>query len=225
MNDKDLNIKEKIVRAYKTGGLGVLLYRVFKKTRKVLFGWHTSYWYVRKLSESSVEIIPNITVDINYHSIEETLKWEKDNLHNGIFYCEETKEIRTARQNNHYFLNVTHNNKIIGFLKIALHKTYFKEYLMNISVPPNLVFIYDTFIHPDYRGKKIALYMINESMKMLKAQGRAFIMCHIVPSNHVSQKIYTKIGFRKIGCIFYLRFLGIKIFNFHPERLMKNFDY
>lgn len=224
MINRYANFKEKIKRAYKTGGLTTVFNRGFKKISISLFKFHKSYWYARKLIEPFENIASSITVNINDNSREETLEWEKINLRTGNFCSEDYKEINIAKKNNHHFVNIKHCNEIIGFLKVGFREVYFKEYIKKMNIPHNAAFIYDTFIHQNYRGRGIAPYMINEVMKRLAKNKLEFIVCHITPTNLASQKTYAKIGFKRIRFIWHLRLFGFKIFNFSPERLMMEFS-
>jgi ribosomal protein S18 acetylase RimI-like enzyme len=220
----DKNLKEKIIQAYRTGGFITLFYRAFRKIRKILFKFHTSYWYIRDLRKPLNNIEPSLKVDIKFNSMSDTLEWEKVNLHSGVFYAEDIKEINVAQKNKHYFVNVSHNHKIIGFLKVGLREIYFKEYMANIPIPQHIAFIYDTYIHPNYRGMGIAPYMINAAMKQLSTNGLKFMMCHIKPLNLASQSTYAKVGFEKINFIWHLRLFGLRIFNLPPQKLIQRYS-
>ena len=214
------NINDKIKYAYKSGGFGRLFYRALNVARRKLFKFHTSYWYIRDLSESIENLVPKIKVNITYNAIEDTLNWERSTLHDGNFTLEDNEEIRVAHENNHNYIHVSHEGEIMGFLKVGFDKVYVKEYTKNIFIPDNTAFIYDTFISKKYRGMSIAPYLINEVMKNLSEKGEEFIVCHIMPSNLASQKTYAKIGFKRIKLIWHLRLFGLRVFNCSPEKML-----
>lgn len=213
-------IGNKIKRAYKGGGILRIAVNIYKTLKRYLLRFHTSYWYIRKLNEEFKEIGPNIKVSINYNAMQETFDWERDHVRGGMFYSEAYKEVNAALENNHDIVNVSHNDKIIGFLKVGLSKVYIKEYIKVLEIPQNTAFIYNTFICEDYRGLGIATYMVNEVMKKLSKNGLKFIMCFIVPDNLASQRAYAKIGFKRINYIWHLRLFGLRLFNLSPEKLM-----
>ncbi len=218
--DEHQKIRNKIKRALKEGGLSRVVVNIYKTLKRDLFRFHSSYWYIGELNEEFRKIEPNIKVCVNYNSIEETFNWERDNLRDGAFYSEQFKEINAARENNHNIVNVSHNGNIIGFLKVGFRKIYIKEYIKIMDIPKNTAFIYDTFISEDYRGLGIAPYTVNEVMRKLSRNGLKFIMCFIVPDNLASQKMYTRIGFKRTQYIWHLRIFGLRIFNLSPKKVM-----
>ena len=214
------SISERIKRAYAKGGARALVVGVWRGLRERLFNYHTSYWYLRELTKEFCSLTPQIKVDVDYDAIRKTLEWEETLLHKGAFNDEDYKEIGTAQANNHYIVNVSHQKRTIGFLKVGFGEVYFKEYADVVTIPQNMAFIYDTFVHSDYRGHGIAPYMINEVMKNLSQRGWVLVMCHIVPDNYASQKVYEKIGFQRVSHVWNVRCCGLSLFGPHPRRLM-----
>ncbi len=216
------NIIEKIQRAYQEGGLTTLFLRGWRKTKRRLFKFHASYWYVRKLQDLDEQVIPKIKVQVELGSLVETIKWEEKNVHNGTLFSEDYKEIKTAEENDHYFFNVKYDNKIIGFLKVAVRGVYIKDYMSIIKIPNRKAFIYDTYIRETYRGMEIGPYLLQEASKELLKMGIDYLFCHIKPDNSASQRAYQKVQFKKIGFIIHIRFLGLNFYNTLPEKLVKN---
>lgn len=210
----------KTKRAFERGGFTGLARKIYEKLLGDHFKLHTSYWYIKELNGEHINITPKFKVDVNYNAMQETLDWERDNLHDGKFYTEEFKEISAAQKYSHYMVRLSHDNEIIGFLKVGFRKVYIKEYKKIMVLPQNTVFIYDTFICENYRGFGMAPYMVSEVMKNLTEKGIEYVMCLIVPGNLASQNAYGKIGFKRIKYIWHLRLYGLRVFNINPEKLI-----
>lgn len=215
-------IKERIRRVYAKGGARALAVGVCRELRERLFSYHTSYWYTRDLNKEFSSLTPKSKVDVDYCAIRETLEWEESHLHKGTFNDDDYKEIEAAQEHNHYIVNLSHDKRTIGFLKVGFGEVYFKEYAKVVTIPHNIAFIYDTFVHKDYRGHGIAPYMVTEVMKSLCKKGLKLMMCHIVPGNTASQRAYGKMGFRRIRCVRNVRCCGLSLFNIHPARLLRS---
>ncbi|MHA1970013.1 MAG: GNAT family N-acetyltransferase, partial [Candidatus Hodarchaeales archaeon] len=95
------------------------------------------------------------------------------------------------------------------------------EYVRVVKIPQNIAFIYDTYVHEDYRGNGIAPFVLTDVMEILSKKELKTIMCHIVPKNIASQKTYNKVGFHRIQCVHNIRCCGLSLFNVHPGKLME----
>lgn len=206
----------KIIDIYRDEGWTAVINRGFKKIIRLLFETNSAFWFERDLSHPLPEIIPKLPVEINISSNIETLDWLKWSGEPWMF---NRQEIDVGLKENHYFSNIKYQGRIIGYAKLGLGRVYIRDYKKILNFPDRVAFIYDTYIVPEYRGLKIATFLVNEVMRFLKDKGFKKIGCHIPLWNIASINTYTKLGFKKKKCIRYFKILGLKIFTSNPETI------
>jgi len=209
-------VRYKFNKAYKEGGIPIVLIRIIKKCFEISFKINNAIWFERDLSMkiNEVQIKRYLDLSVIFNSFNETVSWITQTLREAP-----GKEIEVARLQNHYFQTLRYNGQIIGYIKVGFKEVYINDFEGIIQFPENVAFIYDTFISPPFRGNRLASYFIKELMIYLKNLGFKKIRCHIPLWNIASIKTYERCGFRKIKRIWFLKLFGIKIFSFNPERL------
>jgi ribosomal protein S18 acetylase RimI-like enzyme len=205
----------KVKNAYQSGGLSLLLGRALKKTRHAIFRTNHASWYARDLNRPFEDLPAKIPIEIEW-DFSKTLEWMKANS-DAVDVI--PKELETAVRENHYYPNVRHEGEIIGFIKVGRGDVYVMDFDMNVHFQDHTAFIYDTYVNPDYRGKRIAPALITDVMRFLKQNGYDRLMCHIPLWNTASRSTYRKCAFEEIEHIRYFKLLGKKLFTKHPETL------
>jgi len=199
----------KVLNIYKEEGWLVVVGRGLKKIIHLLFETNSAFWFKRDLSLPLPEITPKIPVEINLFSKDETLDWLRNN---GEPWMLNQRELDVGLAENHYFPSIKYQGKIIGYAKAGQSRVYIQDYKKTMNFPENTAFIYDTYVSPEYRGLKIAPFLITEIMKFLKNSGVKKIGCHIPSWNTASINSYTRVGFKKTKYIRYFKIFGLKIF-------------
>lgn len=54
-------------------------------------------------------------------------------------------------------------------------------------------------VHPDYRRKGVAEAVMHNVLERLKADGAAFVILEVRPSNRAAAALYEKLGFSVLG--------------------------
>lgn len=129
-------------------------------------------------------------------------------------------EIRTGTSENHIFPHVKYNGEIIGYLKVGFKWVYILDYDDRIEFPDRNSFIYDTFVMPEFRGKNIAPFLLNETMRYLKDRQFQKIWCHIPDWNHRSRRAFEKLNFQCVAHVRYLKILSHKFFTKSPTKIL-----
>lgn len=174
---------------------------------KNLFRYKKVGWYEKDLLDLPLQIKPKIEVKIDFTSTDEVIDWIREKKIEG---SDDSFEIEYAQINKHYFPVIKYNDKIIGFEKIGFKKIFILDFEGFICLPDRAAMIYDTFILPEYRNLGMASFLTRESMIYLKNKGFEKIYCHILPTNKSSIKSFSKVGFKKIRNIYFLKILGLK---------------
>jgi len=205
----------KVKNAYQSGGITLLLGRSSKKLRHSIFRTNHAIWYSRDLTRPVPDIKARIPITIEWDS-PTTWDWMKANS-DTVDVIEQ--ELDAAVREGHFYPNVRHEGKIVGFIKVGRGDVYVMDFDMDVHFDKDTAFIYDTYVDPTYRGKAIAPELISDVMRYLIKNGYRRLMCHIPTWNMASRNTYKKCDFEEINRIRHYRVFGKKLFTTHPESL------
>ena len=171
--------------------------------RKFWWDYH-AHWYVCNLSinlsSKTSPPIPNSFVVS--HLSQETISWMKaldiPGLANRL-------EIENILAKKHLIYTLIVKDTIAGYLKIGKGAVYIPDFDQFMYVPKEEAFVMDTFIHNDFRGKKLFHFFCSEVKHDLHDKGFSKIHCHIRCDNLVSASAYRKNGFQQKGALLYKR--------------------
>lgn len=119
----------------------------------------------------------------------ELLLWP-DNEYNELY--EETKNLKD------YFHGALINNKLVGFIQIALRS----EYVNGTSTSP-VGFIEGIYIKEDFRKQGIARKLFEFAFTLVKEKGCSEIASDALIDNLDSQKFHEKMGFEETERVVY----------------------
>lgn len=119
----------------------------------------------------------------------ELLLWP-DNEYNELY--EETKNLKD------YFHGALINNKLVGFIQIALRS----EYVNGTSTSP-VGFIEGIYIKEDYRKQGIARKLFEFAFTLVKEKGCSEIASDALIDNLDSQNFHEKMGFEETERVVY----------------------
>ena len=220
-----MELTKKISTTVNQDGITGLVWKTVKKAAGFLFYSTCSTWFECRMGKPEKLIIPDFQTEINM------LEADKGNLiewlleHRSQYpWIYSEKEIMSAQLNNHQFLMLKHYQEIIGYVKIGFGPTYINDFARSITFDTETAFIYDTFILPEYRGKSLAVFMLNELTDNLRAQGIKRIICHIEKWNVPSIKSFSRAGFKEKMTIRLIRTIGISIYIKNGSRLISDIE-
>ncbi|MDY7038312.1 MAG: GNAT family N-acetyltransferase [Thermodesulfobacteriota bacterium] len=193
-----------------------IIKKVAKRCLCFIFENNSALWHVRHLNDNHIEIKATIQVTVNFTDFSETLEWIK--LQNIPWMFNE-KEKQVAINGGHFWPNVKHEEAIIGYLKVGFGNVYISDYRRIVHFPDHVAYIYDTFILPEIRGKKIASHLINETCCFLEKQDFSRVLCHIPKWNKASLKAYSRAGFMKKKTICWIKMFGFQILTSNPANI------
>lgn len=211
---------EKTINIIKNKGIKVFFNKCLMKVYRIFFQTNNALWFKKDLRESSLDIDVDIPIKLIFTKIDRLINWLEAKKSNFPWIYVE-KEIRIARSANHIYPFIVHKDKIIGYIKIGLNMVYIQDFDETVPLPPRDAFIYDTFVLPEYRGKHIAAFLVQEVSEYLRRAGYERVWCHIPPWNTASIKVYQRVGFQEIACIKFMRLMWWKFFNLDPEEMIQ----
>ncbi|OGS18779.1 MAG: hypothetical protein A2219_00720 [Elusimicrobia bacterium RIFOXYA2_FULL_50_26] len=196
-------------------GVADMLRHVAGKAVSLLYETNDAFWFERNLYYPVAAVRPAIDVDIDMDAGEKTISWIKTSGERWMFNANES---RTAGKARHYFPSVAYKGDLIGYAKVATQRVYIHDYRREIALPERTAFIYDTYVSPRFRGRKVARYLISKIMLRLRGDGFDVVGCHIPPWNSSSINAYTGAGFK---CVRYARYRRIAAIGWIEERKLQ----
>src|SRR3990172_1308508 len=200
-------------RIIKRKGPLFLFNRLYKKIKMLTFRTTCSIWFEKSLDEPVEFVSPGIDITTNFLVSDKSrlIDW-LTKYHITFPWIYISKEIDAAKSDNHIFVTLLHQEKIIGYIKVGIQHVYIHDFDRVVSFPPTSAFIYDTFILPDYRGKHLALYGIAKTIDYLREGKFKKLWCHIEKWNQASLRTFQNAGFKEKGYIRFSRLFGLPFF-------------
>ena len=130
------------------------------------------------------------------------------------------QEIDTALRNGHIFPLVTVDGVKAGYIKVGLGKAYVTDFNRELSIPSGSAFIYDAFVHPEFRGRGVARWARAETMRWLQQHGTVRIWSHIPSWNRAAIAMVKSCGCRRVAFVRHARWLRWHLYSRDPERLL-----
>ena len=180
---------------------------------------NNAYWYCKYLAADEyfdVERIDGLKVEFN-DSLKTTL-WIKT-YHKMFPWIYNSREMESAMKYDYFLPSLEYQGAIIGYLKIARERAYVEDYEGEIVLKADEVFILDTFILPEFRGRHMGSFMLGHVLYELRKKGITFVFCHIPGWNKSSLKLYQNMGFKHISNVWYFRILKLRHMSCNPDML------
>lgn len=204
---------EKVMSAYRDNGLAEVAKRAWHRARNLVYESNSAIWFKRDLHASVEAVTSGIPLTITFTDFAETLGWIE---RLEIPWMLNSHELKTAKAQGHLWVNAKHDGNIVAYIKLGFKDVYIVDYGKIIRFPPQVAFIYDTYVLPELRGHKIASHFVNELALYLGENGYSSLMCHIPDWNIASIKTYERIGFVSTGYIKCIKIFRLPILSSSP---------
>jgi len=111
------------------------------------------------------------------------------------------------------------NDRIIGYVWIMKNLMELSIY-NHIPISTKRSYIYKGFVLEEFRGKRVLNAIDKYVIDLLKEEGKKFIVTTVSIYNKSSLRARERLGFKRVGEIIQIRFLGIK-YDYIPEKELK----
>jgi len=108
-----------------------------------------------------------------------------------------------------YFVNIEHNNKIVGWTWTGINKVYFEEFNCNLKVRKNQAFGFNAYIEREYRNRRLFNILRYERDYHLKTDGYEKLWGLIHKNNYAQIKSCQRMNYEFIGNFTFVKFLFI----------------
>jgi ribosomal protein S18 acetylase RimI-like enzyme len=212
---------ENCERIWLTEGLGALCRRAAAKVSQFLWQSNSADWYCVGLPSEPPGLAqrPAENLEISLDCTEAAIEWMRLLKQQfGFAYVEE--EVAAARQHGHVYALARLDGQRAGYIKLGLEKAYVGDLGRKMLLPADAGFVYDTFVHPDYRGRHLAPHLVAKAMECAALRGCRSLWCHIPRWNIQSIRSFARCGFQRRGYIVNFRLVRWRFSTRSPEKLM-----
>jgi GNAT superfamily N-acetyltransferase len=121
------------------------------------------------------------------------------------------KDSLTKRLNDgHLCFIAEREGDIVGYCWVAFQELYVSEIDKKIKFSNTEACLYDAFVFPEYRRKRIYQKMLVEIFKFLRKKGHEKAFINILSTNISSQRGVEHVGFQSIKNVTFLRLFGLR---------------
>jgi hypothetical protein len=113
------------------------------------------------------------------------------------------------------------SDKIAGYSWFSNKDTPAGLYEMDFIFDPSFIYTYKVFTETAYRGKRLHRQHMNLALSHFQKEGFKGIVCHIYSDNFDSLKSSYRMGFKDVGSIYVVKFLG-KVYHFRSPTCKKH---
>ena len=174
----------------------------------------TAIWHERDLTVDLATAQARIPISIILDDPRGTIQWLRTRPH-------DPSELSLALANGHLLARAELDQTPIGYVKAGWGKVWVSDYQSCISFPDEAAFIYDSYVDPAHRGRRVGSALVGEVMRELKARAFSRVFCHIPERNVASRRLYESSGFVPRRRICFTRLLGATFLLPHPRVLWR----
>ena len=126
--------------------------------------------------------------------------------------------VNNCRYTEYIMINLNTRQQI-SIRKSVKGKGFNYLYRKTVKFPKNIIFSCESYVLPEFRGKKVAQYMRNEAFNFFKKKGFTKALSYIHDWNIASIKSVTHTGMKRIKTIYCYRILGFTFLTSNPADL------
>lgn len=124
------------------------------------------------------------------------------------------RNLRKRLENGHIcFIAEDKKGQIVGYCWVAFHEIFLSEISKKLELSPEEADLYDAFIFPEYRGKKIYQKILQEIFTFLRKNQYVRAYGHALIDNIPSRRGIARVGYRPKKVVTLLRLFGFKIYS------------
>ncbi len=215
-----MSLITKGLQVFKDDGVAAFCRRAAVHVSESLLAMNSANWYRADLGCPPVRIEVQDNCAIRFDATSETINWLFE-LRCEFPFAWNQRELMSATRHGHFYPLLKVDGRNAGYVKIGLAKAYVADFKSEIALPRGSAFIYDTFIHPEFRSCGLARFMISSVLRHLQSIDHDTVWCHIPAWNSPSARAFETNGFCKIARVRFVRVGRWRIYVPHPEKLIR----
>jgi ribosomal protein S18 acetylase RimI-like enzyme len=173
--------------------------------RKTLWiDWQKVIIFERSLAEPIQEVIPKVPVSIKQSTIDDMGKLASIVDKDKYFRFQQR-----FKQGKICFIALD-KDKVVAFSWISFQNEYIPEWECGIKLNDNEAYVFDSFIDPDYRHKRLHSALIYQKFLYLQKQGYQKAIGYVEINNTYSLKALVSSGHRPKKLLILIEIFGFK---------------
>jgi len=120
--------------------------------------------------------------------------------------------LKRLEDNDLCFVAEGRKGEIAGHCWVAFQEIYLSEIDKKMELTREEADLYDAFVFPEYRGKKIYQKMLEEIFRFLKKKHYMRAYGHALSNNIPSRRGIARVGYKPKKVVTLLRLFGLKIY-------------
>lgn len=205
-----LNIIYEALRYLKEEGIKAFLIRAVKEILSPFFKIRKEIFYEKDLSTYIPEISPKLNATFREGSLMDLLKL-KDKMYLDINTIK-----RWIISGKKVFIVEAHN-EVIHYSWLSFDEEYIKPIEKKITLAKNEGFIHTCRTMPSFRKKRIYSFVLSNICKYLRSNGYSKVLICANSKNIPSIKSIQKMGFKRIGEVFFLKLFLFKKYKYSDK--------
>jgi GNAT superfamily N-acetyltransferase len=157
--------------------------------------------------------------DIVLDATEQAIEWMRS-LKERFSYAYVEPEVAAARNCGHVYALARIEGQPAGYIKIGFDRVYVGDLHRLITLPAGTAFVYDTFVHPSFRGRRLAPRLVAAAKQCALQHGCRSLWCHIPRWNVPSIRSFLSQGFEVRDYVRNFRVLRWRFSTRNVERLL-----
>jgi ribosomal protein S18 acetylase RimI-like enzyme len=174
----------RIRRAWGDGGLMAVLGSIVQR----LYLHNSAIWHERDLAKHIPDLRARFAIRIVLDDPMGTAEWLRARPHDAT-------ELSVAVARDHLLARAHLPGGPVAYVKAGWGDVWISDFQRSIRFPPDTAFIYDTYVDPLYRRRRIGLALLAAVIRELRARRFGRVFCHIPEWNLASRRLYKSLGF------------------------------
>ena len=139
----------------------------------------------------------------------------------GLAWAADERELAVAAACGHRWTSWGTGGRPAAFCKVGGGRVFIVDFDRAFGLPSGIAYISDVYVMSQMRRKGIGWALLEETLRFLRDDSFAGVVCHIPRSNAASARLFGSLGFAPLGEVRFTRVLGIPFFSTRPERLLE----
>jgi GNAT superfamily N-acetyltransferase len=191
--------------------------RTFRALARKIYARHTSMWFHLPLDNVLETRHSHWKFSADFDAHDQVLALLRSNNVPGT---NDPVEIARMQERGQLFVGIREGRQLVGYVKIGWDKVYVLDYGINIQLPPSWIFVLDTFVLPEWRGRGVGTFLISATSVAMRERGFTRRIAHVRIDNAVMLRLAHAVGYQELGQVEFTSFLGRQSFQPHPTALL-----
>jgi len=208
----------------RTRGPRELVRRIAARLGSAVFKANSAVWYGRVLSPAApgaASSRPGSAAAGDFAVVDPLELGEWLRRTEDLAWAADARELEVAAACGHRWTSWAAGGRTVAFCKVGGGKVFIVDFDRVFDLPRGIAYLSDVYVMSQMRRKGIGGVLLEETLRVLRDDSFAGVVCHIPRGNEASANLFGSLGFAPLGEVRFTRVLGIPFFSPRPERLLE----